>query len=79
MPRINVQEIETAINKYGDIVLIKNDNDNVSIMSIEEYDKKKKIKENLIKDLKSSEKDIENGNTIDADTVFNELRKKYGY
>ena len=78
MPRINVQEIETAINKYGDIVLTKNDNINISIMSIDEY-KKKKFKENLIKDLKSSEKDIENDNTIDADTVFNELRKKYGY
>ena len=78
MLRINVQEIETAINKYGDIVITKNDNINISIMSIDEY-KKKKFKENLIKDLKSSEKDIENGNTIDADTVFNELRKKYGY
>lgn len=78
MPQINIQEIETAINKYGDIVLTKDDNINISIMSIDEY-KKKKFKENLIKDLKNSEKDIENGNTIDADTVFKELRKKYGY
>ena len=40
---------------------------------------KRKNLRKILKDLKSSEKDIENGNTIDADTVFNELRKKYGY
>ena len=32
--------IEAALNKYGDIVLSKNEGNNVFVMSIEEYRKK---------------------------------------
>ena len=32
--------IEASLNKYGDIVLSKNEGNNVFVMSIEEYRKK---------------------------------------
>lgn len=36
-------------------------------------------KENIVEKLKSSEKEIKNGEGFDADVVFKELRQKYGY
>ena len=41
---INIQELENALNKYGDIVLTKNSKNDVIIMSISEY--KRKLKDN---------------------------------
>ena len=41
MQRLNIQEIETAINQYGEIVIIKNNQNNVVVMSMEEYSRKK--------------------------------------
>ena len=75
---LNSAEIEEAINKFGDIVISKNSNNNVEIMSIAEY---KRIcnKKNIIKKLQRSEQEIENGEGIEADMVFKELKQKYGY
>lgn len=39
----------------------------------------KNTKKDLIKKLKQAEKEIENGEGIDSDTAFKELRLKYGY
>lgn len=78
MQRLNIQEIETAINQYGEIVISKNNQDNVVVMSMQEYSRKK-IKEDIIKKLKASEKEIENGDGIESDIAFKELRQKYGY
>lgn len=74
----NIQEIEMAVNRYGEIVLSKNNKNNVIVMSMEEY-KKKNIKEDIIEKLKESEKEIENGEGVESDTVFKELRHKYEY
>ena len=74
----NLQEIETAIDENGEIVLSKNNKNNVIIMSIEEY-YKNYLKNEIIKSLKQSEKEIENGEGIESDEVFKELKKKYGY
>lgn len=73
----NLQEIETAINVYGEIVVSKNKKDKVIIMSMEEYKKKileKEIEEHLL----SSEEDIEAGRVKDASKVFEEWSEKYG-
>ena len=48
MQNINIQEVETAMNKYGDIVLTKNDKNNVIILSVEQY-KEKILKEKIEK------------------------------
>lgn len=39
----------------------------------------KNTRKDLIKKLKQAEKEIENGEGIDSDTAFKELRLKYGY
>ena len=37
------------------------------------------MKKDIVKKLKQSEKEIENGEGINSDTAFKELRLKYGY
>ena len=75
---LNMKEIETAIDEYGEIVLSKNKKNNVIIMSMEEY-KKNSMKADIIEKLKKSEKEIEKGEGIESDIAFKELRQKYGY
>lgn len=75
-PLKTIEEIEEAINEYGEIVISKNTNNNVIIMSMEEY-KRKKMKEDIIKKIKQSELEIERGEGIEAELVFKELRELY--
>ena len=75
---INIQEVENAINKYGDIVLSKNSKNNIIVMSIEEYRNKLKNDE-IEKKLLKAEKQIDVGKTIKAEDVFRELEEKYGF
>lgn len=75
----NVQaNIETVLNQYGEVVLTRNNKNNIIVMSMEEY-KKNMIKREIIEKLKQSEKEIENGEGMDIDIAFKELRQKYGY
>ncbi len=78
MQAINMQEVETAMNKYGDIVLTKNDKNNVIVLSIEQY-KEKLLDEEIEKKLLKAEKQIEEGKTVKAAEVFKELEEKYGF
>ena len=75
---INIQEVENAINKYGDIVLSKNSKNNIIVMSIEEYRNKLKNDE-IEKKLLKAEKQIDEGKTIKSEDVFRELEEKYGF
>lgn len=73
----NLQELEMAVNLNGDVVVTKNNKNNVILMSMEEYKKsliKDKIKNNLIK----AEEDIKLGRVRDAEEVFKEWNAKYG-
>ena len=73
----NLQELEMAVNLNGEVVVTKNDKNNVILMSMEEYKKsliKDKIKNNLIK----AEEDIKLGIVRDAEEVFKEWNAKYG-
>lgn len=73
----NLQELEMAVNLNGEVVVTKNDKNNVILMSMEEYKKsliKDKIKNNLIK----AEEDIKLGRVSDAEEVFKEWNAKYG-
>ena len=72
----NLQELEMAVNLNGEVVVTKNDKNNVILMSMEEYKKsliKDKIKNNLIK----AEEDIKLGRVRDAEEVFKEWNAKY--
>ena len=75
---INIQEIEEALEQYGDIVVSKKNKDNVVVMSMEEY-KNKLLNERIEKHLLKSEEDIENGRTKNAMAVFEEMEDKYGF
>lgn len=72
----NIQEIEKAVNQYGEIVISKNSKNDVIVMSMEEYNQKR-IREDIIKKLKQSEKEIEKGEGIESDVMFRELRESY--
>lgn len=78
MQQLNMQEIETAVKQYGEIVVSMNNKNNVVVMSMEEYNKNILRKE-IIRTLKKSEEEIENGEGIDSDKAFEELKQKYGY
>ena len=78
MQQINLKEIETAVNQYGEVVLSKNNKNNFVVMSMEEYNKNI-LREEIIKSLKKSEQEIENGEGIESDEAFKKLRQKYGY
>ncbi len=74
----SLQEIETVINQNGEMVIGKNNKNNVIIMSMEEY--RNNIFDNeTVKKLLKSEEDIEKGRTRKATEVIKELRAKYGF
>ena len=73
----NLQEIETAVNQYGEIVISKNKRNNVIVMSMEEY-KKKMLDERIERKILQSEDDYNNGRVRKAEDVFKEWELKYG-
>lgn len=73
----NLQELETAINLNGEMVVSKNSKNNVILMSMEEY-KKKLMKEKIEKNLLKAEEDIKEGKVRDAEEVFEDWNSKYG-
>ena len=78
MQAINMQEVETAMNKYGDVVLTKNSKDNIVVLSVEQY-RNKLLNEEIERKLLKAEKQIEEGKTVKATEVFKELEEKYGF
>lgn len=78
MQQLNMQEIETAVNQYGEIVISKNSKNNVIVMSMEEY-KKKMFEDKIEKKLLKAEKQIEEGKTVRATEIFKELEDIYGF
>lgn len=74
----SIKEIETFINQNGEMVIGKNNKNNVIVMSMEEY-RNNIFDEETIKCLLKSEEDIENGRTRKATEVIKELREQYGF
>ena len=70
------KEIESAVNQYGEIIVSKNDNDDVIAMSLDEY-RKKRIDEEMERKLLQSEEDYNNGRVRDTDEVIKEWEEKY--
>ena len=67
------QDLETTINKNDKMIIQRNSDSNIIVMSMNEYNNK------IIKKLKQSEKEIERGEGIDSDEFFEELKAKFGY
>lgn len=73
----NLQNIKTAVNQYGEVVVSKNGKNNVVVMSMEEY-KKKLLDEEIERKILKSEEDYKNGKVRKAEDVFKEWKLKYG-
>lgn len=74
----SLQQIEKFINQNGEMVIGKNNKNNVVIMSMEEY-RNNIFDTETVKKLLKSEEDIEKGRTRKATEVIKELREKYGF
>lgn len=79
---IKLKEIEEELSNQEEInepIVVKRENkSDVVIVSMKEY-KERLLEADIIKHLQKSEEDIENGRTIPAKKVFDELRAEYGY
>ena len=67
----SLQEIETAINQNGEMVISKNNKNNVVVMSMEEY-RNNIFDDETVKKLLKSEEDIKKGKTRKATEVIKE-------
>lgn len=74
----NLQELEIAISQNGEMVVTKNNRNNVIVMSIEEY-KNKLLEDEVERKLLKAEEQIESGKTVKATEVFKELEEIYGF
>ncbi len=72
----NIQDLKTAINQNGEMVITMNKN-NVVIMKMEEY-REKLLKKDIEEHLLKAEDDIRNGRVKDAREVFKEWKEKHG-
>ena len=70
----NIQDLKTAVNKNGEMVIAMNNND-IVIMKMEEY-REKILKEDIEEHLLKAEDDIRNGRVRDAREVFKEMSPK---
>jgi len=69
-----IQDLKTAVNQNGEMLITMNDND-IVIMKMEEYrEKVETIEKHLIK----AEEDIKEGKVREAREVFKEWKEKYG-
>ena len=73
----NIKEIEMAVDQYGEIVLSKNNKNNVVVMSMEEY-KMKILNEEIERKILQSEEDYNNGKITKAEDVLEEWKLNYG-
>ena len=74
----SLKEIEAYISQNGEIVIYKDNNNNLIVMNMGEYKNNIFDKETVNKLLKSEE-DIEKGRTKKASNVIKGLREKYGF
>ena len=72
----NIQDLKTAVNQNGEMVIAMNNND-IVIMKMEEY-REKLLKEDIEEHLLKAEDDIRNGRVKDAREVFKRWKEKYG-
>lgn len=70
---ISINELNNAISLNGKLKRDKNE-----LVKLEDF-ANKEIREEIIRDLKIAEEEIERGECVKAEVVFEELRKKYGW
>ena len=73
----NIQDLKTAVNQNGEMVIAMNNND-IVIMKMEEY-REKLLKEDIEEHLLKAEDDIRNGRVKDAREVFKGWKRNMEY
>ena len=73
----NIQDLKSAVNQNGEMVITMNNNNDIVIMKMEEY-REKILKEDIEEHLLKAEDDIKNGRVKDAREVFKGWKEKYG-
>lgn len=74
---VTIQELEN-IDSIDEPLIVKRQNkQDLIVISLEEY--KKIFQSDLLEKLKKAEEQIKNGEVVDADAAFKEMREKYGY
>ena len=77
---ITLKEVEKTLveENIDEVIIVKRENkQDVVIINLEEY--KKMCEYELIEKLKKAEEQISNGEVVDAEEVFEEMRRKYDY
>ncbi len=69
----NIQDLKTAVNQNGEMVITMYNND-IVIMKMEEY-REKMLKKDIEEHLLRAEDDIKNGRVRDAREVFKEWKE----
>lgn len=72
----NIQDLKTAVNQNGEMVITMNNN-NIVMMKMEEY-REKLLKKDIEEHLLKAEEDIKNGRVRNAREVFKGWKEKYG-
>ena len=74
----NLEEIESAVNQYGEIVVSKNSRNNVVVMSMEEYKKRlnKYTKLEIIELNDEKDDDIKSCLQKEKDNILNHIKEK---
>lgn len=70
----NIQNLKSAVNRNGEMVITINNND-IVIMKMEEY-REKILKKDIEEHLLKAEDNIRNGRVRDAREVFKEWKEK---
>jgi len=73
----NIKEIETAIDKNNEIVLVKDEENNIKVMSLEEYNQEA-LRKDIEKHLLMAEDDFKNGRVYTHEQVGKMWSEKYG-
>ena len=77
---ITLKEVEKTLaeENIDEVIIVKReDKEDVVIINLEEY--KKICEYELIEKLKKAEEQIKNGDIIEGEIVFKEMREKYEY
>ena len=77
---ITLKEVEKTLTEdnIDEIIIVKRENkQDVVIINLEEY--KKMCENELIKKLQKAEEQIKNGEVMEGEIVFKEMREKYDY
>lgn len=74
---VTVKELEDIDDINEPLIVRRQNKQDLIVISLEEY--RKIYQSDLLEKIKKAEEQIKNGEVVDADLVFKEMREKYEY